>query len=306
MRSISSPKILMVLTLTMFSCSEKNITDPDQVLDSAPILELVRLEGDLGKSTVSSGSSIDFGEIPATRSQYYLLLNKGARDAFDINFSSDEIIVNPSHINVVPGDGSENIETLPIIEMTATHVIPPFGVGELLPFEIGVISDTILFDYKYLTMAGDTSTIDNEYYVEGSRVGAFVSLTADSVDVINAASWIGGDTNDPQEGFRLLNLEVDNLGVSSLSSFFVVNRGNVDIAIEVWDWEDRMYGRNPLGTHSIAPGDSVDIENYPNISWDETSLLHNYLVVSCGQNILSFANQSYTNGKLGIYLLIRS
>lgn len=298
---------LFTIIIALCSCSETGITELDEIPDNVPEIELVRLEGSLNKTHSTSDNTINFSEIPATTSQYYLLLNKGERDAFDINFSGDHILIKPTHIDILTSEGSGNIESLPIVEITALHVVPPYGVGELLPFEIGAIADTAILDYKFLTMAGDTSIIDKKYYIEGAKVGAMVSLNADGIDLVNAAAWMGGDTDDPQEGFRNLSLEVDNLGVSSLNSVFVVNHGNVSITVEIWGWEDRFYGRQPLGVHTVVPGDSVDIEDYPNSLYPgEGHLYNNYLVLHCGQNILSFADQSYLNGALGISLVIRS
>ena len=304
MKSIFRYLAFYMCIMLISSCSDDGITESEKNANGEPILELIRLEGDLRKLTQSGTVAIDFGDISATSSLYYLLLNKGTRDAFDVNLTSDEIQVSPDHINVITGGGTENIESLPIIEMTAVHVIPPSGVGGLLPFQLGALSDTLLLDYKFTSVTGDTNTIEHTYPVEGNKLGCKIGMYIDSWDITTRASNISSGFYDPFEGYPWPAVYVGGWDANSVDEVILVNEGNVPASLEIWVFED-LWGGSALHEYSMSPGDSIDIVEFENTSILEVIWASNFLRILCGQYMLSFLGRTYIGGSIAVEVIVQ-
>ena len=252
--------VLFILVVFTISCSEDGITDPDEVTNDIPILELVQLEGSIEKLATVSSSSIDFGDISATKSQHYLLVNRGSRDAIDVNFKSDGVIVSPNHIDRLLGEGSGQIEAQPIISFTAVHVIPPTGSGSPEPFQIGSFSDSIHLDYGYVSVDGDTNTISNTYVVAGTKLGAIINCFFSGKRV---AELFNGTAEDWTAWYQYeISRFFGGIEQDWIDTVMIQNHGNVALRIATVPrvFLDEITVLDTV----ILPNESIDLSGYLN------------------------------------------
>lgn len=304
MKSILNVIIFTVCLSGLMDCTDEGVTEPGQTVESDPKLELVRLDGGFGKYSQSSSSEIEFGEIAATKSIYYLLLNRGNRDALDINFSSNDVLVTPSHIDLLPGESTESIESFPIIELTAVHVLPATGVGELLPFELGSIQDSVRIDYKFRSLSGDTNTIYENYIVSGEKLGCQVGLVLDNQDILELLTGISSGGDDPIEGYPWLGFEIEGWSGGSLNEVLFVNKGNVPLEISIYE-ENAIWGGDQLIEYSILPNDTIDIFTSGRRLDENVVWMSEYLRIKAGEYMLSFADRVYPGGAIALTFAIR-
>ena len=294
--------LVIICGIALLTCSEDNGVEPDNISLREPALELVKLEGGLHKYNSSTETLIDFGDIHSTSSQYFLLLNNGERDAFDINLSSEQIVIYPQHIDIISGTGS-TVETLPIIQLTAVHVIPISGVGELLPLETGAFTDSIALSYKYVSINGDTVEVTNSYQSQGNKLAGNLGVYIDSVDVKTLPFWLFSGETDPIHGYPKVYLNVEGWGSITLSQMQLMNQGNVPINIEIWDRRE-IFGGSPLHDQTLLSGESFNLIDFRDPT-QTTVWASNYLRISCGEYMLSFGGRTFIGGQIGaeVYIL---
>lgn len=52
-----------------------------------------------------TGADIDFGDVLATKSLFYVLMNVGNRDVFNVSFSAESLMISPEYIAQIPAAG---------------------------------------------------------------------------------------------------------------------------------------------------------------------------------------------------------
>jgi len=202
-----------------------------------------------------ASADIDFGEMEASKTLQYVLMNVGNTDVYDITFVSQDLKIHPEHIPLVPtpGEGGDLI-ALPIVSVSKEHVISLSGVGSLLDFEIGEFTDVMTLCYNYdlsqsqsdSTYIGDslvvtdTVIVENfdiadEYTVAGTKMGAFIDFWMSGVkwqeyvDQFNA-----GGVEDLTYTYQTIPLiSGGRLDLSRADTIIVANTGNVSMRLRV-------------------------------------------------------------------------
>ena len=115
---------------------------------------------------------IYYGELKATRTLQYVLMNVGNLDVFDIYFNAQDLYIYPETFGLIPAStqGGE-LSALPIVNIIKEHVIPIEGVGALLEMNVGTFIDTLNITYHYKT-SSDTIEVVDDYDVSGTKMGA--------------------------------------------------------------------------------------------------------------------------------------
>ena len=182
----------------------------------------------------TASADIDFGEMNATKTLQYVLMNVGNTDVYDITFASQDLVISPAHIGLVPtpGEGGDLI-ALPIISVIKEHVVPLDGVGSLLDMSVGAFNDLLTLSHNYNitdTAGTDSFDITDEYLVAGTKMGALIDIRAS-----------GHPIQDVMQGslerYALYGF-IDpfyNLSVSSdmLDTLMIYNNGNAPLPIQV-------------------------------------------------------------------------
>ena len=119
----------------------------------------------------ASIAGIDFGDVKATRTLQYVIMNIGNQDIFDINLTADSLYIYPGAIGLIQASeqGTE-VSALPIVNIVKEHVIPVDGVGALLDMDVGYFTDSLHLGYSY-TLGGDTVDVSDGYDVIGQKMG---------------------------------------------------------------------------------------------------------------------------------------
>lgn len=139
----------------------------------------------------TAGADIDFGEVIATKTLLYVLMNVGNRDVYDVTFSAAELTIDPGYIGLIPaqGEGAE-ILALPIIGFIKEHVIPISGVGSLMDMAAGEFSDVLSLSYNYTledsANAESFDAVDN-YTVAGEKMAAIIDVFVSGKNVNDAS-----------------------------------------------------------------------------------------------------------------------
>lgn len=216
MKKIISFSLALLLALVLFTACDPTGNDPLHAeLRLVPITT-----GDLAKAVVdergnqylptselsavmakAASADIDFGNMTATRTLQYVLMNVGNTDVYDITFVSSDLKIHPMHIPLIPtqGEGGDLI-ALPIVSFIKEHVIPLSGVGTLLEMETGIFTDVMTLCYNYDlshstsdstyigdslivtdTVIVDSFDIADEYTVAGAKAGAIIEIWVSGV-----------------------------------------------------------------------------------------------------------------------------
>lgn len=282
----------LVLALLFFACSKDQINNPvipsdDNPQDTVivppddttdvlvPVIGLKLIPLSTGtRSTSSLGDSpliasdsgttlIDFGDVTATRTLSFVLMNTGNVTLYDIVISGDSIDVWPSEIGLLEPTTGE-ISSLPLLDVTLPHVIPVSGVGAYLPMHLGEFSDTLSLQFIYDDTSGTPVTMSYSYPTIGNRVGGRIEVySADGTNIRDA--WIRSYT---QSGYHALPYEFHRvdvpMGTIDEHYFTLFNTGNDTLPISIYD----VYRDSVLIDTTLVPGDSlVAYPAYPDTLW---------------------------------------
>ncbi|MCK4530295.1 MAG: hypothetical protein KAU44_03890 [Candidatus Marinimicrobia bacterium] len=276
MKKVITLSFALVLVLTLFTACDPSGNDPLMAE-----LRLVPLTtGDLAKAVVdeagnqylpaseisaiiakAASADIDFGEIEATKTLQYVLMNVGNTDVYDITFSSTDLTIYPSNIALVPTpeEGGDLI-ALPIISMTKAHVVPLSGVGSLLDIEIGAFTDMVSLSYNYNiedTTGVDSFDVTDEYTVAGIKKGALIDIQVSGQSLQDALqnTLSRYDLAGFPEPFYDLLLSSDDM-----DSMIVYNNGNAPLPMRIVNQYLYInYGGEPILDTLILAGGSIDI-----------------------------------------------
>ncbi len=223
-----------------------------------------------------ASADIDFGEMEATRTLQYVLMNVGNTDVYDITFVANDLTIHPTKIPLVPtpGEGGDLV-ALPIVSISKEHVMPLSGVGSLMELDPEVFSDVMTLCYNYDlshsqsdstyigdslvvtdTVIVDSFDIADEYTVAGIKQGALIDILASGRNVVDAV-W------HPMEYYDLALvgtvLTID-LYESDLDTLVVLNNGNVPLRMRVVNPNVYYSGSGEAVIDTvIIPGAEVDV-----------------------------------------------
>lgn len=257
-------RIIIVVTLLLFVLN--NCSNDQSFYEDDLGLELVPLNGSLEKPSEGILNIIDFGSIYATKSLYYLLLNRSENDAININFTSNHTLIDPANIELIKGDNinnSSDLNGIPIIKFTTIHVIQPYGAGQLQPMELGEVSDIIHLDYDLITEKGDKSHHSDEYSIEGIKYGCIIEMDINGVNLDSIVDhWIY--TKDDHTGESLLSFVKGNWDGSDLSSVSLSNTGNSSFLLQIFDYTETggFDYTDTLLVTIVEPNQEVELKDY--------------------------------------------
>ena len=276
MKKVITLSFALVLVLTLFTACDLSGNEPLMAE-----LRLVPLTtGDLAKAVVDEAGNqylpaseisaiiakttladIDFGEIEATKTLQYVLMNVGNTDVYDITFLSTALTIYPSNIALVPTpDEGGDLIALPIISMTKPHVIPLSGVGSLLDIEVGVFTDMVSLSYNYNiedTTGVDSFDVTDEYTVAGTKKGALIDIQVSGQSLQDALQ--STISRYDLAGFPdpFYDLVVSS---SDMDTMIVYNNGNAPLPMRIVNqYLYTNYGGEPILDTLILAGESIDI-----------------------------------------------
>ncbi|MCK4529635.1 MAG: hypothetical protein KAU44_00495, partial [Candidatus Marinimicrobia bacterium] len=258
----------------------------------------------------ATSADIDFGNMAATRTLQYVLMNVGNTDVYDITFAANDLTIHPSNIALVPTpDEGGDLIALPIVSFTKEHVLPVSGVGSLLDMGIGAFTDVMSLSYNY--NIADTASIDSfditdDYTVSGAKMGAVIEV------------WVSGKK---WENYSVVQTTYDYNDISMLypevlypsqsDTIIVINSGNVPMQMRLinpyltnYDPEHDCIILDTL----IQPDAQIDLSDklrneyyFDNSGDDETR--GNILIIGAQSEqpyIFTLLNKICTTGCLGL------
>lgn len=229
----------------------KAITD-DKGLTYLPASEL---PGVLAKRAVAD---IDFGDVKATKTLQYVLMNVGNTDVYDITFAANDLVIYPSHIGLIPTpEEGGDLVALPIVSVTKEHVIPLDGVGSLLDMETGAFNDMLSLSYNYdITDTAGTEAFDitDEYTVEGVKRGAIMDIYLSGVHIND---YVYRAEEITVTGFLEPVPSIGTFRNSQMDSITVANNGNAPMQVRILNSYLMEYG-SVLDT-VLSEGETIEI-----------------------------------------------
>ena len=287
---------LLVVMMLFVGCESPTEPPVDPPVDppvewEAPVIQLTQIDASLGKQLVDSGdmfqvdkqwylkkeaiaevaslmkpvsSFINFSEFTATTTYFYMLVNNYSTDINDVVFSADSVVVKPGNIVVIEGTTGAGIGAIPILSVTAPHVLPVNRSGSLLPFEIGELTDSVLVDYSYTNPNGDTLNTTQGWSVSGTKMGGMFDLYVDSLDIFGniLADFNLSENYANGENVAVVNADVEN---PNSAEVMLVNTGNVTLFVDVYSNNDHnIVTTDPIGVFEVLVGDSLDLSEYNN------------------------------------------
>jgi len=276
MKKVITLSFALVLVLTLFTACDPSGNDPLMAE-----LRLVPLTaGDLAKAVVdeagnqylpiseisaimakTTSADIDFGDMAATKTLQYVLMNVGNTDVYDITFSVSDITIHPSNIALVPApDEGGDLIALPIVSFTKEHVLPISGVGSLLDMEVGAFTDVLSLSYNYNivdTASVDSFDITDDYTVAGTKMGALIDIQVSGQSLQDALqnTLSRYDLAGFPDPFYDLLLSSDDM-----DSMIVYNNGNAPLPMRIVNQYLYInYNGDPILDTLILAGGSIDI-----------------------------------------------
>jgi hypothetical protein len=205
-----------------------------------------------------AAADIDFGEVKATKTLQYVLMNVGNTDVYDITFEAGDLVIYPSHIGLIPTpEEGGDLVALPIVSVIKEHVIPLDGVGSLLDMETGAFNDMLSLSYNYNiadTAGVDTFDITDEYTVEGIKKGAFMDIYLSGVHITD---YVYNAEQITVNGFLEPVPSIGTFRTSQMDSITVENNGNTPMQVRILNSYLMEYG-SVLDT-VLHEGESIEI-----------------------------------------------
>ncbi|MFW0838187.1 MAG: hypothetical protein ACKKL5_04285 [Candidatus Komeilibacteria bacterium] len=250
---------------------------------------------------IASEVMINFGEMPSTRTLMYVIMNVGDKPVFDVTFdANNNLMIVPHTVGFiqVSVSGTE-VAAYPIISITKEHVLPISGVGQLLEMNLGVFIDTLNLIYHY-NQGQDTIEVVDPYRYEGALLGIDIDIICSGQPILNYAP-ITRFGNNPLEDPQPLNgelVEVSSLEAFAIDTTLVINNGNVSSRVRVSDY----WGIVTLLDSTIAGGDTLDVSNYFDDSWEAfeaTNGMGNCIRVGPSNYIINMVGYTNLTGYVG-------
>ncbi|MDD3716063.1 MAG: hypothetical protein PHX07_02970 [Candidatus Marinimicrobia bacterium] len=211
----------------------------------------------------AAGADIDFGNVIATRTLQYVLMNVGNRDVYDVTFSAGDLTIYPEYIGVIPAQGEDGeIVALPIVSFIKEHVIPISGVGSMMDMSIGSFTDLLSLSYNYTledSTGIETFDVTDNYTVEGEKMGALIDILASGKDILDIAL----STPEFYDLALMGTVLQINLSSSDMDTMVVQNNGNVPLRMRVINpyRYDAFDGSTTIDT-IIQPGTEVNVSGF--------------------------------------------
>ncbi len=292
MKKVITLSFALVLVLTLFTACDPSGNDPLHAeLRLVPLTtgDLAKaIEGENGQQYLpvselpaimakATSADIDFGNVTATRTLQYVLMNVGNTDVYDITFVSNDLKIHPTNIPLIPtpGEGGDLV-ALPIVSFSKEHVISLSGVGSLLEFEIGAFADVMTLCYNYElshnesdssyigdslvvsdTVIVDSFDIADEYTVAGTKIGALIDIQVSGQSLQDALQNTLSRydlSGFPDPFYDLL------VRSSDMDTMIVYNNGNAPLPMRIVNQYLYInYGGEPILDTIIVAGGSIDI-----------------------------------------------
>ena len=248
----------------------------------------------LNKSVVAD---VDFGEVIATKTFQYVLLNVGNIDVFDIQINSTDLKIFPETIGLIAtsAQGAE-LSALPILNIIKEHVIPIDGVGSLLDMSVGDFTDTLSISYNY-ELSGDTVKVDDKYDVAGTKMGAVINVITSGKNIetntLRIILYSVGGYSHQFIGITLTSSMMDTIIIS--------NEGNASIPIKI---ESATHTDTVIDS-ILLPYSSIDLSGMLRgqgfIIPDSTGKYNmgELLIIGADNNqpyVIKFLNRTWTEG----------
>lgn len=208
-----------------------------------------------------ASADIDFGNMDATRTLQYVLMNVGNTDVYNITFDAGELRIHPSYIGLVPtsGEGGDLI-ALPIISITEEHVMPLSGVGALLDMSVGEFTDmmTLSYNYNITDTAGvDSFDITDEYTISGTKMGALIEIQVSGIKLEDALSSTLSRYDLAGFSEPFYDLKIDS---GAMDTLIVYNYGNAPLPLRVVNqYVYTNYGGAPILDTLLMAGESINL-----------------------------------------------
>lgn len=267
----------------------------DQYPDGIPLYEINALV--LSKS---SGGTIEFEDVNATKEYFYILVNNGSADIRKVVFNTELVVASPGYISVVESN-SAGIGLISILKIAIPHLIPLDGAGALLPFEIGTFIDTINTTYEYTSLQGDTVQSFQNWEVTGNRLGASFDIMIDSVGIFADSSTYnlkscGINPSYPDLDFDVAVGNVPNVPESTLG---IVNTGNVPLAVTFYKYTiPELNQWNPVDTtYTIPVSGILSLENHVELQ-DNVRVTSKFFKVYTLTSAINFYGETQLDGDL--------
>ncbi len=245
-----------------------------------------------------SVAGIDYGEVKATRTLQYVIMNIGNQDVFNVNFTANDLFIYPGTIGLVQAsEPGTQISALPIVNIVKEHVIPVDGAGALLDMEIGPFTDSLKLNYSYV-LDGDTVDVNDGYDVVGTKMGAVVDILFSNLEIEKYEVSRELNVSNPYASWsNWLLTSFYPFSQEDLDTSVILNSGNVNINISIVDW---YSGETVLDT-LLTPGSSIG----GNLLRDNPSNTTNGNVVLVGKSLnqpylIKVAGEIITKGYHGV------
>ena len=238
----------LLAVIVIVSCDNSSV-DPEEKTDEAVgQLRLVPLNiNDLSKviteengqqwlpksemlTVLAKAAAVDiyYGELKATRTLQYVLMNVGNQDVFGIHFNAQDLYIYPETIGFIPAN-TQGVElsALPIVNIIKEHVIPIEGVGTILEMSVGAFIDTLIITYHYIA-GSDTIEVVDDYDVGGTKMGVIIKHTIADRPLFESPFLQEFRIDDiTQFGYA------DFLNPDTIESLHINNVGNVPIEYQM-------------------------------------------------------------------------
>lgn len=269
--------IVIIAVIVIVGCDNSSVDPDDETMEAAGQLRLVPLSNNslskvitdengqqwLPKSEMpmvlakTAAVDIYYGELKATRTLQYVLMNVGNLDVFDIYFNAQDLYIYPETFGLIPASTQgDELSALPIVNIIKEHVIPIEGVGALLEMNVGTFIDILNITYHYKT-SGDTIEVVDDYDVSGTKMGVIIKPTIADTSLLESHFLSEVNFNDT-EHFVSYNVWNPN----TLESLHLNNVGNgpIEYQLEVWIREAYLDSMVYSLNDSILPDSYIDLD----------------------------------------------
>lgn len=258
-------------------------------------------------TVLAKAAAVDiyYGELKATRTLQYVLMNVGNQDVFDIHFNAQDLYIYPETIGLIPAStqGAE-LSALPIVNIIKEHVIPIEGVGTLLEMSVGAFMDTLIITYHYIT-DGDTIEVLDDYDVGGTKMGVIIKPTLADKSLFESPFLRGYEMDDISQTGTVSFLNPD-----TFEYFHITNVGNVPIEyqmeLHIWHHDNTIIH---FSDGNILPDTYLDIdfinEYFTNFPLIEENTLGGYvIIIDFGPTpyIIGIENHSFLEGNFQFWI----
>jgi len=289
------------------SCEAPMVNEPDLASRANRVAQLSLMTYD-----GVTESEINFGEVFATTSLSYILLNTGSVEVFDVFIVSNEFEIFPMEIGLIPAENNELI-AYPIISVTLPHVIPPNGVGELLPMSLGEVTDTISLEYDWVApfdsisggvpvwSMGDTIHEQKKYPARGVKNGGIIEIYFSGARItVDSYPHNIGHAQIAESPESSVSLDFGPFSLVDIELIEIANTGNQTIELEVFTIQSNRWVPSPelLINPDTRNDVTSDVVLSPMYGYDF------FMHFSSSVSIIDVAGRTFTEGHAYLHFFV--